>query len=205
MRRSHRHHCDVRGIGALRVPVPAPGASKVVMVCADVGGYCQGDQDDCRRHKLQFSFWRNRMFSYPLMQQRSGKRLILRAKFRVSFEGFEIKKKSVFYIKEESEQRRLSSRPSTMCKGSCTSAQPQRSNVRLRQTGFHARCPNEDAFPAICENLRNLRLNFAGEQEAIPHHFRRSHRHHRFKSRTFARILARCAGLRVFTYRASKR
>jgi hypothetical protein len=22
----------------------------------DWGGYCQGDQDDCRRHKLQFPF-----------------------------------------------------------------------------------------------------------------------------------------------------
>ena len=56
---------DVGGIGALKGPVPAPGASKVVMVCADVGGYCQGDQDDCRRHKLEFSFCRIEWFHTP--------------------------------------------------------------------------------------------------------------------------------------------
>src|SRR5262245_42774755 len=33
----------------------------------------------------------------------------------------------------------------------------------------------------------------------------RSHWDHRFESRTFARVLARCPGFRVFSYSASKR
>ena len=48
---------DVEGIGALKGPRARTRRVKGGNgLRRDWGGYCQGDQDDCRRHKLQFSF-----------------------------------------------------------------------------------------------------------------------------------------------------
>src|SRR5436305_7820009 len=51
----------------------------------------------------------------------------------------------------------------------------------------------------------NLLLNLACEQKTTLYRFHRSHWHHRFKSRTVSRILARCPRLHAFTHRASEK
>lgn len=57
---------DVQGTCALKGARPRTGrVNSGNALRTDLGGYCQRDQDDCRRHKLEFSFSEIELFHTP--------------------------------------------------------------------------------------------------------------------------------------------